>query len=288
MMSVRRYVILMIMLFPVSLVWGQQPSNEKFKVAVYVSGETSGAIRNMLLHKTMTSLSLTGRYQPIERSSSYLQAVMSKGDTLSGTTIDDLHLSELGLRYGAQRVCVVDVTMLPHESYVYLSMRMLDAQRGVMLEVGEAEGSYYQASDLGEMVQFAVYQLVRSNSQLTRSMSTAGTVASKNVHPICKGCGFGGSDLEVANNDLEGLYTWDEARTACRLLGRGWELPSKQELSAVFAQKEAVGNFVKSFYWSGTQANAVGAWGQYFSSGKQTYIFKTFTVRVRCVRRNQL
>jgi len=68
-----------------------------------------------------------------------------------------------------------------------------------------------------------------------------------------------------------------------------WYLPSKDELNALFENKDAIGGFTNDVYWSSTEATAYlddFVWLQNFDSGQQYGISKTFSAKVRCVRRD--
>ena len=48
-----------------------------------------------------------------------------------------------------------------------------------------------------------------------------------------------------------------------------WFLPSKDELDALYKQRNMVGGFAPSYYWSSSESSASSAWVQSFMSGKQ-------------------
>lgn len=52
-----------------------------------------------------------------------------------------------------------------------------------------------------------------------------------------------GKSFSVALNDFSNTMTYNEAASSCKSLGRGWRLPSKEELSIMFANRESIGNF---------------------------------------------
>ena len=91
--------------------------------------------------------------------------------------------------------------------------------------------------------------------------------------------------LIVSMKDLEGVFTWDEAREEVKKLGEGWRLPTKEELNLMYLHKDKIGGFVESYYWSSTEYGANGAWRQGFGSGNQYRFYKLFTsFYVRAVR----
>ena len=90
--------------------------------------------------------------------------------------------------------------------------------------------------------------------------------------------------FEVYHEDLEGHYTWREAKKACTKLGAGWRLPTKKELHEMYEKRDMVGGFSNSYYWSSTEVGNYFAWIQYFSTGAQDGDDKGFTSFVRAVR----
>ena len=88
--------------------------------------------------------------------------------------------------------------------------------------------------------------------------------------------------LEVSD-DL-GMMNWHEAKIACKTLRKGWRLPTKDELSMLYENKEEIGGFANYFYWSSTELDNLSAWLQYFNYGIQNVGNKNLTYYVRAVR----
>ena len=64
-----------------------------------------------------------------------------------------------------------------------------------------------------------------------------------------------------------------------------WFLPSKDELSKLYINRDVIGGFVDYFdYWSSSESDANGAWKQYFSDGLQGISSKDLPIGVRAVR----
>ena len=63
-----------------------------------------------------------------------------------------------------------------------------------------------------------------------------------------------------------------------------WFLPSRDELNAMYLQKDLVGRFALNFYWSSSEGDGYSAWGRYFTNGYETSYFKNSTYYVRAVR----
>jgi len=101
-----------------------------------------------------------------------------------------------------------------------------------------------------------------------------------------------GRKIEVAEQDFPEQMTWMDAIRACEKLGKGWRLPSKEELKVVYEQlyKKGKGNFkTDNWYWSSSENNANSAWYFYFEDGEAYYtgdydVDKNYTRHVRAVR----
>ena len=142
---------------------------------------------------------------------------------------------------------------------------------------------------------------------------------------LCEGCGPGGSNLWVATNDAAGTLTWGPTSTttnatnqsdgmqnmstiitlnsslssypafeACNSMGDGWYLPSKNELDALYQNRDAIGNFSTSWYWSSTEQNENYSWNQNLNTGStynggspnvDGFAKKNYSYRVRCVKK---
>ena len=88
--------------------------------------------------------------------------------------------------------------------------------------------------------------------------------------------------LEVSDN--LGLMSWHEAIVACKSLGPGWRLPTKDELNMFYENKEEIGGFAFNGYWSCTDFGNLNAWNQNFYDGVQYYNGKDDFIYVRAVR----
>jgi hypothetical protein len=70
--------------------------------------------------------------------------------------------------------------------------------------------------------------------------------------------------IEIAQYDLPTEVTWYNAKRECKELGKGWRLPTKDELDKMYNNKDLIGNFVNTNYWSSTVHNSDYAWMQVF------------------------
>ena len=99
-----------------------------------------------------------------------------------------------------------------------------------------------------------------------------------------------GKKIQIALNDFPEKMNYNEATIACKNLGRGWRLPTKWELSELFENKDTIGGFTKTTYWSSTEDENDKVLIQFFSgwdnnaAGASFYTNKTKRNAVRAVK----
>lgn len=61
-----------------------------------------------------------------------------------------------------------------------------------------------------------------------------------------------GNTFQVSDKDFDKEMSWIDAKTACEALGKGWRLPTKEELQLMYTElhKKGNGGFKASNYWS--------------------------------------
>ena len=87
--------------------------------------------------------------------------------------------------------------------------------------------------------------------------------------------------IEIHPEEKE--MTWDEAVAYCKSLGKGWRLPTIQELWHIYENENLRKEFNAAHYWSSSEVNANLAWYFYFL-GVAYYGNKYYTNYVRAVR----
>jgi len=91
--------------------------------------------------------------------------------------------------------------------------------------------------------------------------------------------------LEVKDTEPK-TYTWVLAIKVCETYGEGWHLPTKDELNCLFKNKDTIGGFSNTYYWSSSEYknDSYFTWYQDFSSGSQNAFDLTNKLSVRCVK----
>ena len=90
--------------------------------------------------------------------------------------------------------------------------------------------------------------------------------------------------IEIAQFDLPTTTTWYNAKRECKELGKGWRLPTKEELDKMYNNKDLIGNFVNTNYWSSTDYNSDYAWMQVFTHKLIAVTLKEGHINARAVK----
>jgi len=90
--------------------------------------------------------------------------------------------------------------------------------------------------------------------------------------------------IEIAQYDLPTEVTWYEAKKECKELGKGWRLPTKYELDKMYDNKDLIGNFVNTNYWSSTEYNSDYVWMQVFTHKLIAITLKEGHINARAVK----
>ena len=91
-------------------------------------------------------------------------------------------------------------------------------------------------------------------------------------------------NLEIAQNDFPEPMNWYDAKKACDDLGKGWRLPTKDELNIIYKNKDKIGGFTNDGYWGSPEWEEYWAWFQYFPNGGAHNLSKHNMEHVRAVR----
>ena len=89
----------------------------------------------------------------------------------------------------------------------------------------------------------------------------------------------------ITNNYGVGSYAAYVCDTLNSFGHSDWYLPASKELDAIYANKEIIGGFSDTYYWSSSQLNEQIAYLIQFGKGTSYYHPKNYNAKVRCVRR---
>ena len=160
----RKYILtFMFVLMAFMMPLQAQNQNQKLKLAVYATGNIDALLKNIAQNNASTELVNYGRYQMIERSAEFLRFVSEEQNYQRSGAVDDNQIAELGKYYGADCVCVVDITHV--DSYLYVATRMIDVTLSTSQRAGDAENTNYSSPvDLRKTVTAAVEKMEGINT----------------------------------------------------------------------------------------------------------------------------
>ncbi len=75
-------------------------------------------------------------------------------------------------------------------------------------------------------------------------------------------------NLLVAENDMTYVKYREDGVDACRDLGKGWRLPTNNELRILYLNRKKIKGFLGINYWSGSKKSKYGYWYLDFNDGK--------------------
>lgn len=163
-------------------------NNERYNLAVYAVGlqndqPLSTSIQTVVQNKTITKLTGEGNYRLIERSNEFLQQIQKEQSTQQSGDVADGQIAEIGAGYGAQKICVVSVTII--DKYLYIATRIVDVATKTSYESGDAEVTDYTSipeltkaleSALNRMIAKDVQQTTKTQSNNTPTSTYSNTV----------------------------------------------------------------------------------------------------------------
>lgn len=123
-------------------------NNERYKLAVYATGsqndqQISPSLLSVVQSRTITKLTNEGNYQLIERSNDFLQQILKEQTTQQSGDVADDQIVEIGKGYGAEKICVVSVTII--DKYLYVATRIVDVATKTSYESGDAQVNNYKS-----------------------------------------------------------------------------------------------------------------------------------------------
>ena len=170
--------------------------------------------------------------------------------------------------------------MIKRENYLLFSItkvKLLDSIKNEKVVGFGILGKVYLIDDNSEKIEEPSNPIIGKTSDTTKNFNSIDIIGK----PIKIG------NLEVAEKDFPNKMNWEDAKKACENLGRGWRLPTKDELNTLYINKDKIGGFTNnynSFYWSSTEFNDYDAWRQNILNGFQDYGGQDNELNVRAVR----
>ena len=117
----------------------------------------------------------------------------------------------------------------------------------------------------------------------TRQWGCQGTTVGRSNREL--GSGYENTETAIAatdcmDSDKAPRICWDTDTAGYT----DWFLPSEDELNELYQNKNTLGGFAASYYWSSSEHSSRDAKSQYFPNGNQFFANKSLNFRFRAVR----
>ena len=178
------FFVLSLMMGLVCVAFAQNTgNNERYNLAVYAVGlqndqPLSTSIQTVVQNKTITKLTGEGNYRLIERSNEFLRQIQNEQTMQQSGEVADGQIAEIGAGLGAQKICVVSITII--DKYLYIATRIVDVATKTSYESGDAEVKNYKSNDIPLLTQ----TLERALNNMMAASSKTGDLPVTPVKPV--------------------------------------------------------------------------------------------------------
>ena len=157
----------------------------------------------------------------------------------------------------------------------------------ITVKTAENNSTFSINSDLNPYEQLGVLELAKLQTFRQINGCSVNSIERAVSKPTLKTLG----KLMIDDSDFTDSFSWDKAKRQIKVLNSkaykgfsDWRLPTKEELNLMYENRDAIGGFSSSLYWSSSEYSAISAWNQNFYNGFQNYNNKINFILVRCVR----
>ena len=144
----------------------QNVNGYRHKLAVYVTvtgiQDELSTIMSIAQSTAANKLINSGKYVMIERSDDFLEQIKNEQLFQGSGDVRDDQISQIGASYGAEKICVVGISI--SGSYLYVAARIVDVVTKTASESGEADNNSYSVSEIIPTVSIAIDQLLGANA----------------------------------------------------------------------------------------------------------------------------
>ena len=260
---------------------------------VNVSGTNTGAYTYNLNNLAMGSVYYVRAFATNSKGTAYgsevtldFNAIMPEVTTVSATVQDAEHIYLIG------NIVVAGDPEYTERGFIYGTMRtpMIDDANVTKVSVAKTSSVQYEKQ--------VTINGVGSNSLYIRAYakSEAGIVYGNILEITPETFAYMALPTFIHDNatyrvhpEFDWTMDWYEAQSLCSSLTYGgysdWYLPEKEALVTMYIKRKEIGDFYPTFYWSGSKAASMQAYGVYFNNGTLWTVSYHDDERVRCIRK---
>jgi hypothetical protein len=250
------------------------------KVAVFVTGDNKLSENKVFGARFVAALEKRNDIKAVEYTDNFLEQLASDFAYQQNGVLSCNKVSQIGKQLGTDLVCVIEISNIFNEKYI--SAKLISTVTAEIIKQREVTAVWKDINGLIAATQNLanyMFQNKKSNGKGTKDI----------VVEKPKPLNIDFEKYEVMPYDLEGSYSWSNAKAACVNLDvfgeNDWFLPNKEELNAMYKQKVEIGGFSEDWYWSCDEAESNFYWLQNFSDGYQGTTNQSFGRKVRCIRK---
>lgn len=127
--------------------------NGRYKLAIYATGSQNGQplepdLLGMAQNRVITKLTNEGNYRMIERSDAFLKQIQNEQVMQQSGEVAEEQMVEIGKSYGADKICVVSITILDKYKSLYIATRIVDVETKTSYESGDAQVFKFKSNSM--------------------------------------------------------------------------------------------------------------------------------------------
>lgn len=261
---------------------------------INVSGTNTGSYTYNLNDLEMGSVYYVRAFATSSKGTAYgsevtldFNAVLPEVTTISVEVQDSVHAYLIG------NITLKGDPEYTERGFIYGTMQnpMIDDTEATIVSVAKTSSTQFEKQVTITGLSHTIYY-VRAYAKSSAGVSYGAIVqvaASEYLDYIQLPTFIHAGETYRVHPEFSNSMPWSQAMSTCENLTYGgysdWVLPSKNVLNTMYLYKNEIGGFSSGYYWSSTESSSSYAWEQGFRDGEQKTYNKSYTNRVRCVRK---
>lgn len=208
----KKYIPMILMAFlsmgRIGVVLAQTTSDDgRYNLAVYATGTQNdqslpASLQTIIQNRTVTKLTEDGNYRLIERSGEFVRQIQKEQALQQSGEVADEQIAEIGASFGAQKICVVSVTII--DLYCYVATRIVDVSTKVSAESGDAEIANFSIPLLTKTLETALTKMLASGKNFQQKENVTSQLSDSRVRTA------------ATNNYLSSINDFKSYKTAIK------------------------------------------------------------------------
>jgi hypothetical protein len=154
----KQLLITLLALFCATAAHGQYYFDDKESIAVYVTGNSGASVHKIVGNRLVTAIVKQGKYMAVERSDDFLSQLKKEYAYQRSGYVDPKQISELGKQYGADIVCVAQITEVQNKYDI--TVKLIDVETAEITGIETAQVPNKKIGHLTEAINKLAAQLL--------------------------------------------------------------------------------------------------------------------------------